>query len=48
MEESPPSDVRVSLHAIPSILRKPLRAAGLDVRGVLAQVGTGSRSPMGQ
>lgn len=42
-EQSPPSDVRASLHAITSNLRKPLRAAGLDARGVLAQVGTGYR-----
>ncbi|WP_433192393.1 BTAD domain-containing putative transcriptional regulator [Nocardia sp. CA-107356] len=42
-EQTPPSDVRVSLHAITSNLRKPLRDAGLDARGVLAQVGAGYR-----
>ncbi|WP_433684518.1 BTAD domain-containing putative transcriptional regulator [Nocardia sp. CA-119907] len=42
-EQTPPSDVRASLHAITSNLRKPLRDAGLDARAVLAQVGAGYR-----
>ncbi|MGN2639709.1 BTAD domain-containing putative transcriptional regulator [Nocardia takedensis] len=42
-EDNPPPDVRVSLHTIVSNLRKPLREAGLDARGVLAQVGAGYR-----
>ncbi|WP_330256360.1 FHA domain-containing protein [Nocardia sp. NBC_00565] len=42
-EQNPPSDVRVSLHTITSNLRKPLRAAGLDARALLAQVGAGYR-----
>ncbi|MFD0361425.1 BTAD domain-containing putative transcriptional regulator [Nocardia sp. GCM10030253] len=42
-EGNPPPDVRVSLHAIVSNLRKPLRDAGLDARPLLAHVGAGYR-----
>ncbi|WP_069164085.1 BTAD domain-containing putative transcriptional regulator [Nocardia altamirensis] len=42
-EESPPPDIRVSLHTIVSNLRKPLRDNGLDARVMLAQVGAGYR-----
>ncbi|MFI9508912.1 BTAD domain-containing putative transcriptional regulator [Nocardia sp. NPDC052566] len=42
-EGARPSDIRVSLHAIVSNLRKPLREAGFDARAVLAQEGAGYR-----
>ncbi|MFI6996110.1 BTAD domain-containing putative transcriptional regulator [Nocardia sp. NPDC050175] len=42
-EDSPPPDIRVSLHTIVSNLRKPLRDNGIDARSVLAQVGPGYR-----
>ncbi|MFG1795954.1 BTAD domain-containing putative transcriptional regulator [Nocardia sp. NPDC049149] len=42
-EDSPPPDIRVSLHTIVSNLRKPLRDNGLDARVLLAQVGAGYR-----
>ncbi|WP_327142069.1 BTAD domain-containing putative transcriptional regulator [Nocardia sp. NBC_01327] len=42
-EETPPPDVRVSLHAIVSNLRKPLRDGGIDARTVLQHMGTGYR-----
>ncbi|MBH0776982.1 BTAD domain-containing putative transcriptional regulator [Nocardia bovistercoris] len=41
--ENPPEEVRFSLHTIVSNLRKPLRAAGIDSRAVLAQAGGGYR-----
>lgn len=47
-EECPPSDVRVSLHAIVSNLRRPLRDAGVDARNVLAQTGAGYRIAVGE
>ncbi|AYF72847.1 FHA domain-containing protein [Nocardia yunnanensis] len=42
-EDNPPPDVRVSLHAIVSNLRKPLRDGGIDARTVLRHMGTGYR-----
>ncbi|MFE3196103.1 BTAD domain-containing putative transcriptional regulator [Nocardia sp. NPDC059240] len=42
-EDNPPPDVRVSLHAIISNLRKPLRDGGIDARTVLQHMGTGYR-----
>ncbi|MEV6427677.1 BTAD domain-containing putative transcriptional regulator [Nocardia sp. NPDC051463] len=42
-EGNPPPDVRMSLHAIVSNLRKPMRDAGLDTRPLLADVGVGYR-----
>ncbi|WP_067697783.1 BTAD domain-containing putative transcriptional regulator [Nocardia jejuensis] len=42
-EENQPPDVRVSLHAIVSNLRKPLRDGGIDARTVLQHMGTGYR-----
>ncbi|MRH86695.1 FHA domain-containing protein [Nocardia sp. SYP-A9097] len=42
-EEYPPPDARVSLHAIVSNLRKPLRDGGIDARTVLQHMGTGYR-----
>ncbi|MGW4242201.1 BTAD domain-containing putative transcriptional regulator [Nocardia sp. NPDC004722] len=42
-EDNPPPDVRVSLHAIVSNLRKPLRDGGIDARTVLQHMGTGYR-----
>ncbi|MFC9998758.1 BTAD domain-containing putative transcriptional regulator [Nocardia sp. NPDC127526] len=42
-EDNPPPDVRVSLHAIVSNLRKPLRDGGIDARAVLQHMGTGYR-----
>lgn len=42
-EGNPPPDVQVSLHAIVSNLRKPIRDAGLDARPLLAHVGAGYR-----
>lgn len=42
-EETPPPDIRVSLHAIVSNLRKPLRDGGIDARTVLQHMGTGYR-----
>lgn len=42
-EDLPPPDVRVSLHAIVSNLRKPLRDAGIDARDMLSHMGTGYR-----
>ncbi|QLY32638.1 BTAD domain-containing putative transcriptional regulator [Nocardia huaxiensis] len=42
-EENQPPDVRVSLHAIVSNLRKPLRDGGIDARNTLQHMGTGYR-----
>ncbi|MFD6351094.1 BTAD domain-containing putative transcriptional regulator [Nocardia tengchongensis] len=42
-EDNPPPDVRVSLHAIISNLRKPLRDGGIDARNMLQHMGTGYR-----
>ncbi|MVU81714.1 FHA domain-containing protein [Nocardia sp. ET3-3] len=42
-EDNPPPDVRVSLHAIVSNLRKPLRDGGIDARNMLQHMGTGYR-----
>lgn len=42
-EENQPPDVRVSLHAIVSNLRKPLRDGGIDARNMLQHMGTGYR-----
>ncbi|MEC3951943.1 BTAD domain-containing putative transcriptional regulator [Nocardia sp. CDC153] len=42
-EDNPPPDVRVSLHAIVSNLRKPLRDGGIDARAMLQHMGTGYR-----
>lgn len=42
-EDVPPPDVRVSLHAIVSNLRKPLRDAGIDARDMLSHMGAGYR-----
>ncbi|WP_330185063.1 FHA domain-containing protein [Nocardia sp. NBC_01503] len=42
-EENAPPDVRVSLHAIVSNLRKPLRDGGIDARTMLQHMGTGYR-----
>ncbi|WP_067816810.1 BTAD domain-containing putative transcriptional regulator [Nocardia inohanensis] len=45
-EENQPPDVRVSLHAIVSNLRKPLRDGGIDARNMLQHMGTGYRIVM--
>ncbi|MBL1075933.1 FHA domain-containing protein [Nocardia sp. 2] len=42
-EENQPPAVRVSLHAIISNLRKPLRDGGIDARNALQHMGTGYR-----
>ncbi|BAW09824.1 BTAD domain-containing putative transcriptional regulator [Nocardia seriolae] len=42
-EDNPPPDGRVSLHAIVSNLRKPLRDGGIDARNMLQHMGTGYR-----
>jgi DNA-binding SARP family transcriptional activator len=47
-EGKPPPDVRVSLHAIVSNLRKPMRDAGIDARPWLAHVGAGYRMVVGE